>query len=151
MSWFIYNLLKPVTRCWWKQFCFFCGDNVIRPPIRRPHIKIPVAKVKYGFRCFISRGIFPKISKNCLNSSLAWLGEQYTIDTNILLLFWTNFKSTASSKHGILTTLAESDSLFNSLLQEYPKSLEETMKGNGIVFDRIDLLHYKCRKISLNR
>ena len=31
------------------------------------------------------------------------------------------------------------------------KNLEEEINGNEFVFDSIDLLHYKCRKISLNR
>ena len=40
---------------------------------------------------------------------------------------------------------------FDSLLQKYQKGLEESMKGSEIVFDSVDLLHYKCYKIILNR
>ena len=40
---------------------------------------------------------------------------------------------------------------FNSLLQRYQEGLEESMKGSDFVFDFVDGLHYKCRKISLNR
>ena len=40
---------------------------------------------------------------------------------------------------------------FKSLLQRYQKGLEEKMRGIELVFDRVDLLHYKLHKISLNR
>ena len=40
--------------------------------------------------------------------------------------------------------------LFDSLLQKYKKGLEESMKGSEFVFDTVDLLYYKLRKISLN-
>ena len=40
---------------------------------------------------------------------------------------------------------------FKSLLQRYQKGLEEKMRGIELVFDGVDLLHYKLRKISLNR
>ena len=40
--------------------------------------------------------------------------------------------------------------LFDSLLQKYNKGLEESMKGSEFVFDTVDLLYYKLRKISLN-
>ena len=40
---------------------------------------------------------------------------------------------------------------FKSLLQRYQKGLEEKMRGIELVFDDVDLLHYKFHKISLNR
>ena len=40
---------------------------------------------------------------------------------------------------------------FDSFLQIYQKSLEELMKGREFVFDSVDLLHYKCHRINLNR
>ena len=41
--------------------------------------------------------------------------------------------------------------LFESLLQKYQKGLEESMKDSDAVFHSVDLLHYKCHIISLNR
>ena len=43
-------------------------------------------------------------------------------------------------------------SLKNFLLSftKIPKGLEESMKGSELVFHSVDLLHYKCLKISLN-
>ena len=43
------------------------------------------------------------------------------------------------------------EELFESLLQKYQEGLEEKMRGNEFVFDRVDLLHYNLHKISLNR
>ena len=43
------------------------------------------------------------------------------------------------------------EELFNSLLQKYLKGLDESMNGSEFVFDSVDLLHYKCHKISLSR
>ena len=40
--------------------------------------------------------------------------------------------------------------LFKSFLQRYQEGLEESMKGNEFVFDRVGLLEYKLNKISLN-
>ena len=40
--------------------------------------------------------------------------------------------------------------IFVSVLQKYQKSLEESMKGSEFIYDWVDLLHYKCHKISLN-
>ena len=40
--------------------------------------------------------------------------------------------------------------LLDSLLQKYEKGLEESIKGTKFVFDGVDLLYYKCHKISLN-
>ena len=40
---------------------------------------------------------------------------------------------------------------FDSLLRNYQKDLEESMKLSELVFDRVDLLDYKFLKISLNR
>ena len=41
--------------------------------------------------------------------------------------------------------------IFESLLQRYPKGLEESIKGSEFVFDSVDSLYYKLHKISLNR
>ena len=41
--------------------------------------------------------------------------------------------------------------LFDSLLQKYQKGLEEQMKGSEFIFDSVDLLYYKCHKISLDQ
>ena len=38
--------------------------------------------------------------------------------------------------------------LFESLLQKYQKGLEQSMKGSEFAFGSVDLLHYKCHKIS---
>ena len=40
------------------------------------------------------------------------------------------------------------EKLLDSLLQKYQKGLEESMKSSNFVFDRVDLLHYKCHKIA---
>ena len=42
------------------------------------------------------------------------------------------------------------EELFESLLQKYQKGLEKSMKGSKFVFDSVNLMHYKCRKIGLN-
>ena len=41
--------------------------------------------------------------------------------------------------------------LLDSLLQRYQERLEESMKGSEFVFDRVELLYYKCHQVSLNR
>ena len=41
--------------------------------------------------------------------------------------------------------------LLDSLLQRYQEGLEESMKESEFVFDRVDLLYYKCHQASLNR
>ena len=41
--------------------------------------------------------------------------------------------------------------IFESLLQRYPKGLEESIKESELVFDSVDSLYYKLHKISLNR
>ena len=41
--------------------------------------------------------------------------------------------------------------LFEHLLQNYKKDLEESMRGSEFVFNSVDLLDYKLYKISLNR
>ena len=41
-------------------------------------LKSSVNKVKHGFRWFISRSIFSKLSKNWLNLLLVWLDERYS-------------------------------------------------------------------------
>ena len=43
------------------------------------------------------------------------------------------------------------ENLFESQLQKYQKGLEESMKGSEFLFDGVDLLYYKCNKVSLNR
>ena len=43
------------------------------------------------------------------------------------------------------------EKLFESLLQNYQKDLEESMRGSGFVFDSIDLLYYHLQKIGLKR
>ena len=39
--------------------------------------------------------------------------------------------------------------LFESLLQNYHKDLEETMRGSKSICDSVDLLYYHPQKISL--
>ena len=41
--------------------------------------------------------------------------------------------------------------LFESLLQNYQKGLEESMRGSEFVRDSIDLLYYHLQKIGLKR
>ena len=43
------------------------------------------------------------------------------------------------------------EELFDSLLQNYKKGLEEKMKGSDFLLDSVDLLYYNLHKISLNR
>ena len=43
------------------------------------------------------------------------------------------------------------EELFESLLQKYQEVLEEKTRGSKLVFESIDLLHYKLHKISLKR
>ena len=43
------------------------------------------------------------------------------------------------------------EELFESFLQIYQEGLEEGMKGSKFIFDRVDPLYYKPRKISLSR
>ena len=43
------------------------------------------------------------------------------------------------------------EELFDSLLQKYQNSLEESMKGSELLFDGDDILYYKCHKISVNK
>ena len=43
------------------------------------------------------------------------------------------------------------EELFDSLLQKYQIGLEESMKGSKFTFDKVNLLHSKCHKISLSR
>ena len=43
------------------------------------------------------------------------------------------------------------ETLFESLLQNYQKDLEESMRGSEFVFDSIDLLYYHLQKIDLER
>ena len=38
------------------------------------------------------------------------------------------------------------DELFKSLLQNYEKGLEESMRGSNFVFDSVDLLYYHPQK-----
>ena len=41
--------------------------------------------------------------------------------------------------------------LFDSLLQNYQKDLEESMRGSEFVFNNVDLLYYHLHEISLKR
>ena len=41
--------------------------------------------------------------------------------------------------------------LFKSFLQRYQESLQEKMRGSEFEFDGVNLLHYDCNKIGLNR
>ena len=43
------------------------------------------------------------------------------------------------------------DELFKSLLQNYEKDLEKSMRGSNFVFDSVDLLYYLFQKTSLKR
>ena len=43
------------------------------------------------------------------------------------------------------------DELFKSLLQNYQKDLEESMRGGNFVFNSVDLLYYHLQKTSLKR
>ena len=43
------------------------------------------------------------------------------------------------------------NNLINSFIKRYQEGLETKMKGNNYTFERIDLLEYHLRKISLNR
>ena len=43
------------------------------------------------------------------------------------------------------------EKLFESVLQNYQKDLEESMRGNGFVRDSFDLLCYHLQKIGLKR
>ena len=48
-------------------------------------------------------------------------------------------------------TIQNIEKLFESLLQRYQEMLEQPMKGSEFVYDSVDVLHYKFRRISLNR
>ena len=39
------------------------------------------------------------------------------------------------------------EELFESLLQNYQKDLEESMKGSDFIFDSVDLLYYHLQKV----
>ena len=41
--------------------------------------------------------------------------------------------------------------LFDSLLQNYQKDFEESMRGSEFVFNNVDLLYYHLHEISLKR
>ena len=43
------------------------------------------------------------------------------------------------------------EKLLGSLLHNYQKDLEESMRGNEFNFHSVDLLHYHFQKISLKR
>ena len=43
------------------------------------------------------------------------------------------------------------DECFKSLLQNYQKDLEESMRGSNFVFNSVDLLYYHLQKTSLKR
>ena len=48
-------------------------------------------------------------------------------------------------------TIQNIEKLFESLLQRYQEMLEQPMKGSEFVYGSVDVLHYKFRRISLNR
>ena len=43
------------------------------------------------------------------------------------------------------------EELFESLLQNYQKYLEKSMKGSEFIYDSVDLLYYHLQKTSLKR
>ena len=43
------------------------------------------------------------------------------------------------------------EEIFESLLQKHQDGLEERITGSEFIFDSVDLLYYKCHKISPNR
>ena len=43
------------------------------------------------------------------------------------------------------------EEIFESLLQNFKKDLEESMKGSEFIFDSVDLLHYHLPRTSLKR
>ena len=43
------------------------------------------------------------------------------------------------------------EELFETLLQQYQKNLEESMRGSEFIFDSVNLLYYYLNKTSLNR
>ena len=40
------------------------------------------------------------------------------------------------------------DELFESLLSRYQTGLKTSMRGSNFIFDSVQLLHWKCRKIN---
>ena len=40
------------------------------------------------------------------------------------------------------------DEFFKSLCSRYQQSLETSMKGSDFVFDSVQVMHYKCHKVS---
>ena len=61
-----------------------------------------------------------------------------------------------TKSHTIETTMGSKtdeiiEELFESLLQNYQKDLEESMKGSYFITDIVDLLYYHLDKISLDR
>ena len=43
------------------------------------------------------------------------------------------------------------EDLFESFLQKYQESLEESMRGSEFVYDSVDVLYYNLNKVSLSR
>ena len=43
------------------------------------------------------------------------------------------------------------DELFKSLLSRYQSSLETLRRGNDFIFNSVQFLYYKCRRINLGR
>ena len=43
------------------------------------------------------------------------------------------------------------DKFFKSLCSRYQQSLETSMKGSDFVFDSVQVMHYKCHKVSFIR
>ena len=83
------------------------------------------------------------------------LNGKLTIAINFLPSKDTNQMHTMHSKSDNKEIIGnETDEIIQELLflfkKQYQKSLEESMKGTEFVFYGVNLLHYKCHKISLN-
>ena len=82
------------------------------------------------------------------------LGE-WKIELIIEINFNENFTMHTKSNNTEIMTGNKTDEifmkLFDSLLQRYQEGSEESMKGSEHVLDSVDLLYWKCHKVSLNR
>ena len=73
---------------------------------------------------------------NLENGKFSWQRE------SILMKLW---------NYEIMKTDEIIEKLFESLLQNYYKDLEEPMTGSGFVRESIDILYYQLQKIGLKR
>ena len=73
---------------------------------------------------------------NLENGKFSWQRE------SILIKLW---------NYEIMKTDEIIEKLFESLLQNYYKDLEEPMTGSGFVRESIDILYYQLQKIGLKR